>query len=389
MSKLEELIQELCPNGVEYKPLSEIFTREKSKGKSDISIKQVYVVSNNLGLVKAEEYRENTIHSDDTSNYTIVRKGRAGADYRASIGKIYGCAPIFGYDRVGSGKNSHIVINEAESKAVKTIFNMYLRGHGYKAIANYLNKSGTCTKKGNLFAISTIRSILESPLYVGMIRYNLFKNWNVKRRRGRQDDDSYILVDGLHENIISRTKWDKVQTKLKESKGTRKNVIYGRFPLNSILKCPECGSGMAGMTTRYQTKKGIVERRAYVCSKYQNKGKIACGINSIKAIDIENSVFSILDNFFQKNRDNDIIQRMNPDYIREIIFSNDGQSKRKLMKKFIKSISIEDNGRKILGMDFIINEELFDFLNVKYTEKNATELSKFMETFVCTDSRNQ
>jgi site-specific DNA recombinase len=310
----------------------------------------------------------------------IIETTRAGADYRASIGKIYGCAPIFGYDRIGSGKNSQIIINEEESKAVKTIFNMYLRGHGYKAIANYLNESGIRSKKGNLFAISTIRAILESPLYVGMIRYNLFKNWNVKRRRGRQDDDSYILVDGLHENIISRTKWDKVQTKLKESKGTRKNVIYGRFPLNSILKCPECGSGMAGMTTRYQTKKGVVERRAYICSTYQNKGKIACGIHSIKAIDIENSVFSILDNFFQNNQDKDVMQILKPDYIREIILSKDGQLKRKLMKKLIKSILVEEKGKKILGMEFLINEETFDFLDAKYTEKNATEITKMMES---------
>jgi len=198
----------------------------------------------------------------------IIETTRAGADYRASIGKIYGCPPTYGYDRIGNGKNSHIVINEEEAKNVKKIFKMYLNGNGYKAIANHLNESEIRTKKGNLFAISTIRTILENPLYVGMIRYNLFKDWTKKRRRGKQDEDSYIFVEGLHEKIISKAKWEKVQIKLIESKGTRKGVIHGRFPLNSILKCPECGSGMVGMTTKYKKKKGIVERRAYICSKY-------------------------------------------------------------------------------------------------------------------------
>lgn len=311
----------------------------------------------------------------------IIETTRAGADYRASIGKMYGCPPTYGYDRIGSGKNSYIVINEIEAKVVKHIFKMYLNGHGYKAIVNDLNESGIRTKKDNLFAISTIRAILENPLYAGMIRYNLYKDWNTKRRRGRQDDDSYILVDGLHENIISRSKWEKIQLKMREAIGTRK-VIYGGFPLNSILKCPKCGSGMVGMTTRYNTKNGIVERRAYICSTYQNKGKFACNINSIKSDGIENTVFRILDDFFQANHDNDVLELLNPDFIHNILFSDDRQNIRKLMKKFIKSIYVQAKGKSVVGFEFIINEELFDFLNIKYTTKNAAKMTNIMKTIM-------
>lgn len=313
----------------------------------------------------------------------IIETTRAGADYRASIGKMYGCAPVMGYDRIGGGKNSFLAINEREAKTVKKIFNMYLNGYGYKAIANHLNESEIRSKKSNLFAISTIRTILENPLYVGMIRYNLFKDWTKKRRRGKQDEGSYIFVDGLHDNIISKAKWDKVQEKMKESKGTRNGVIYGRFPLNSVLKCPKCGSGMVGMTTRYKTKKGIVERRAYICSKYQNKGKFACSINSIKAVDIENSVFSIIDNFFQENQDKDDISILKSEFIHEILISDDKMMKRKLMKKFIRAISVEEKGRSVVDIDFIVNEELFDFLGMKYTANNASRFTRLMETFGC------
>ncbi len=147
----------------------------------------------------------------------IIETTRAGADYRASIGKIYGCPPILGYNRIGNGKNSHIIINEEEAKIIKLIYKQYLNGKGYKAIVNYLNSKGFSTKKGHLFAIGTVKSILVNPLYVGMIRYNLYKDWEKKRRKGRQTESDIILVEGLRERIISKSKWDKVQRKLKET----------------------------------------------------------------------------------------------------------------------------------------------------------------------------
>ena len=89
MSKLDELIKELCPDGVEYVSIGSLICKVTEKGKNDISVTQVYVVSNTLGLVKAEEYRENTIHSEDTSNYTIVRPNTIAYNpARLNIGSI-------------------------------------------------------------------------------------------------------------------------------------------------------------------------------------------------------------------------------------------------------------------------------------------------------------
>ena len=75
MSRLDELIAELCPDGVEYKPLGSLITRVREKGKDDTNIKQVYVVSNTFGIVRTEDYHDEAIHSEDTSNYTIIRTG--------------------------------------------------------------------------------------------------------------------------------------------------------------------------------------------------------------------------------------------------------------------------------------------------------------------------
>lgn len=55
---------------------------------------------------------------------------------------------------------------------------MYSKGNGYKSISNYLNKGGYTTKKGNAFAVNGIKDILNNPVYIGKIRYNVLQNWN-------------------------------------------------------------------------------------------------------------------------------------------------------------------------------------------------------------------
>jgi len=89
MTKLEQLIKELCPNGVESVSIGSLISKVTEKRKNNTSINQVFVVSNTLGLVKAEEYRENTVHSEDTSNYTIVKPNSfAYNPSRLNIGSI-------------------------------------------------------------------------------------------------------------------------------------------------------------------------------------------------------------------------------------------------------------------------------------------------------------
>ncbi|WP_414648346.1 recombinase family protein [Cerasibacillus sp.] len=41
--------------------------------------------------------------------------------------------------------------------------------YGYKRIINLVNKNGLKTKKGNLFGINSIKTILEKPTYDGFI----------------------------------------------------------------------------------------------------------------------------------------------------------------------------------------------------------------------------
>jgi len=89
MGDFRSLVERLCPNGVPYVSMGSLMTRIREKGKQDAGVNQVYVVSNIKGIVRAEDYRENTIHSNDTSNYTIIRNGMVAYNpSRLNIGSI-------------------------------------------------------------------------------------------------------------------------------------------------------------------------------------------------------------------------------------------------------------------------------------------------------------
>ncbi|QMS85270.1 recombinase family protein [Candidatus Xianfuyuplasma coldseepsis] len=212
----------------------------------------------------------------------IIEQTRAGAERRAKEGKMYGSGPIFGYDRVldetSEKKTMKIVINEQEGEVVRTIFEMYLGGYGYKAITNKLNKAGVRTKKNKLFAINTIKTILDNPLYAGYIRYGKYKDWNIKRRKGLSTE--HIIVEGNHDAIVTKEDWDQVQEKMKQNQ--RRKAPVGKYILAGVLACPECGSKMTGSKTKYKTKNGPVERLYYSCSQFHNKGLTACHANGIR-----------------------------------------------------------------------------------------------------------
>lgn len=88
MNKIEKMVKELCPDGIEFRSIGSLIKRYNKKAKNITDIK-VYSVSKNEGLIPADEYREHIIHSQDTSNYTIMYKGMfAYNPARLNIGSI-------------------------------------------------------------------------------------------------------------------------------------------------------------------------------------------------------------------------------------------------------------------------------------------------------------
>ncbi len=125
----------------------------------------------------------------------IVENVRQGVQQRLSQG-WYGGAPVLGYDiipkKVCKEQNlsTNLQINEKEAQIVKTIFDLFEQGEGYKAIVQYLNKNKIIGKRGKAFSVGVIRSTLKRRLYTGQMESKI---------KGKIE-----IVQGHHEAIISQ-----------------------------------------------------------------------------------------------------------------------------------------------------------------------------------------
>ncbi len=226
----------------------------------------------------------------------IAENVKMGMSARAKDGRWNG-GIVLGYDLVEvkepSRKRSDkiLVINKKEAEAVKHIFELYYNGNGYKSIANRINKEGYTTKKDNYFGVCSVREILLNPLYCGKIRYNLRQDWSTKRRKGLNADP--ILVEGIHEPIITREMFQKVQDLIKSKGGKSSRSFDGSYPLTGIIRCPVCNSGMVAGRVSSMRKDGTKRTiRYYYCGAWRNKGIAACRSNGVRADDVEKYVFS-------------------------------------------------------------------------------------------------
>ncbi len=122
-----------------------------------------------------------------------VRRGMEEKFLRGGVVSI----PPFGY----TVENGRFVAVEHEAQAIATIFGEASKGASLRAIAQMLNDSGICTKRGGHFHAREVGYILRNPFYVGC-----------QRRGGR-------VVSGSQKPLISKELFDLVQTRLRPLKG--------------------------------------------------------------------------------------------------------------------------------------------------------------------------
>ncbi|MHA6481648.1 recombinase family protein [Paenibacillus sp. strain BS8-2] len=244
----------------------------------------------------------------------IVENVQMGMKQRARNGKWNG-GQVLGYDVVevpaGSTKESLLRINPIEAELVKKIFRMYASGQGLRSIANQLNHDGHKTKPGNAFSSVAIKTIINNPVYVGKIRYNVRENWSEKRRKGVNPNP--IVVDGEHDPIVSNDLWETVQALFAKKSFSPSRVFDGTYPLTGLLRCPQCGTTLGAHRVRDTLKDGtVVNRRYYVCNNFRNRGSRVCSSNSVRADMVESFVFERLSEAVQKPKVlEDVVKKIN------------------------------------------------------------------------------
>jgi DNA invertase Pin-like site-specific DNA recombinase len=117
-----------------------------------------------------------------------LKRGNEFLEYQKKImgrGRIlsvtqgnYICSkPPFGYDKItiveGKRKCPTLAINEEQANFVRMIFDSYVNENvGTQTISNRLNDLQIKSPSGKLWTPDSIRTILENPVYIGMVKWN-------------------------------------------------------------------------------------------------------------------------------------------------------------------------------------------------------------------------
>ena len=145
-----------------------------------------------------------------------------------------------------------------------------------------MNKEGYKTKRGNSFSTASIKEIILNPLYVEKERFNRYENWSECKHK--EKNGNVLLVDGVHEPIITQELWERVQV-IQQAKAEKPMKNYeGSYVLARLMKCPFCGATMVGTRTVNKLKDGTKKiLKYYSCGATRIKGASVCGFHSIRA----------------------------------------------------------------------------------------------------------
>ncbi len=190
----------------------------------------------------------------------ISKKRRISNRIKGNAGEPLG-QPPYGYMK-DPDKPKHWIIDAEAAKVVRRIFSMALEGQGSEQIAAALAKDRVLTPMHYWRSIglirpgkppcdvpyrwqsSTIIKILSKQEYCGdIVNFKTYsKSFKNKTRYGSNPEDLVIFKD-VHEPIIDRTSWERVQQK-RDKIRKRKNMDGEHNMFSGILACAECGHNL-------------------------------------------------------------------------------------------------------------------------------------------------
>lgn len=203
---------------------------------------------------------------DEYYSINLAQEVRRGMNEKFSRGGVVSMPP-FGY-KMGE---KHFEADAESAAVVRMIFDDFVSGMSYRAIASKINKIGIRTRRGNPFESRSVEYILSNPVYIGKQRRSL---------NGADSNDRFhcsentSVVKAEHIAIIDEDKFYNVQRKIKDMKRAyyKSSGEHSRFMLQGLIRCSNCNS----VLIKTSNGKGLQ------CCKY---GKGQCMVSHYITID--------------------------------------------------------------------------------------------------------
>ena len=170
--------------------------------------------------------------------------------------------PPYGYIKNPDDPRFWVVEPEA-AEVVRRIYCMALEGYGLAEIAARLAADGVVnptyywrsrgTSRGGAkstveptkWGHTTVKKILTLQEYCGdVINFKSYsKSYKMKKRIENPEENRAIFLN-VHEAIIDRQTWEKVQALQKGTRRKKTTVTQAPSVFSGLLKCPECGGNL-------------------------------------------------------------------------------------------------------------------------------------------------
>jgi len=210
---------------------------------------------------------------------------------RAKRGKWNGGVVPFGFKCCPELKG--LTVDSKDAEVVKTIFEQYQRHKSFRNVVHSLNSMGIKTKEGEFWASTSIRRILQNPIYAGDLVYN--KRKAVGKTSKTRPKDEHITVEGIVDPIIPKEQFLEVQKAIAEQRRIPPSSKNSQYLLTGLLECQYCRTRMYGYTYKYGGKSRRIYQY-YRCNGHISKGAAFCPGNTVNARFVEGLILEELKN---------------------------------------------------------------------------------------------
>ena len=233
----------------------------------------------------------------------ISKKRRISNKIKGNAGEPMG-QPPYGYQKDPDNPKRWIIDEEA-AIVVRRIYRMSLDGYGVEQIADVLSKDGILTPRfywqqkgihrpGKApkydpchWNSSTITRILTLQEYCGdVLNFKTYSKSYKNKRRLENDRENWAIFLDVHEPIIQRAAWEKVQEK--RGKIRKRRTHEGeKHMFSGLLVCADCGNNL-----HFHFNQGNPEITYFNCSNYKGNRGTCTSTHYIRADFLEQVVLA-------------------------------------------------------------------------------------------------
>ena len=184
---------------------------------------------------------------------------------RRENGFHIGAFALYGYKK-DPGQKGHLIIDEEAAAVVREVFTLFSQGYGKTAIARMLNDRGIPNpteykrlkglrykqpkaKNSTLWKYFAISDMLTNEMYIGNMVQGKYGSISYKTKQNKpRPKDKWYIVEGMHEPIIDRELWGRVQKMIAERAKPFEVGTIGLFA--GKARCANCGYVMRSSKNR-------------------------------------------------------------------------------------------------------------------------------------------